>query len=131
MGTMTVRVTDREAQARAWGSPGYSDPIFRTVTISDRCATCGGPRGEVYTHNFHEDGGWYYVDRWNNPCGHIDTYTAVLAEADRRSDAAKARAWDQAYSEAHIFGGPGAVQSMDDLLATHRHALGLPVEAME
>jgi hypothetical protein len=80
MGTMTVTVLDRQAQARGWGNGGGA-PIFRAIAISDRCPSCGGPRGEVYKYNFHEDGGWYNVDRWDNPCGHVDMYDSVLAEA--------------------------------------------------
>lgn len=74
--TMTVRVIDRSG----WGtSRGY--PVIRRVEISTACPTCGGKRGEPYNHNFHEDGEWLSVDRWDNPCGHTDMYCAVLAEA--------------------------------------------------
>ncbi len=72
---------------------------FRTVTIVDRgqtvswtcrmlevtvpwvCCTCGGVRGEPYGHNFHEDGDWLHCTRWDNPCGHVDKYSQVLAQA--------------------------------------------------
>ena len=45
-----------------------------TVTIADHCPVCGEKRGTPYPHTFCEDGEWFTVDRWDNPCGHIDTY---------------------------------------------------------
>jgi rRNA maturation protein Nop10 len=72
--TMTVRVTDRSG----WGTIRPYPAIVR-VTITRTCPECGGPRGKPYPHRFHEDGEWYTVDRWDNPCGHIDRYEAVLA----------------------------------------------------
>ena len=76
-GTMTVRVCDRGS------GRDYVGVTIRTVTVSDRCPQCGGPRGvdTIRNHNFHEDGEWLSVDRWTNPCGHVDMYSAVLAEA--------------------------------------------------
>lgn len=76
-GTMTVRVRDDGP------GPGYTGVSVRTVTISDRCPACGGPRGKdtVRGHNFRVDGDWFNVDRWDNPCGHVDYYANVLAEA--------------------------------------------------
>ncbi len=79
--TMTVRVIDRAAEAKAWGNNGFAGPVIKTVEISTACPTCGERRGKPFNHNFHEDGGWYSVDRWNNPCGHVDMYSAVLEEA--------------------------------------------------
>ncbi|MEU7092939.1 hypothetical protein [Kitasatospora aureofaciens] len=77
---MTVRICDRG------DGRDYVGVRIVSVTISTRCAVCGGPRGwdTVRNHNFHEDGDWYAVDRWTNPCGHIDMYAAVLTEARRR-----------------------------------------------
>jgi hypothetical protein len=51
------------------------------VEISDNCPVCGGPRGKLIGHNFHEDGESYFVHRWDNPCGHIDKYADVYREA--------------------------------------------------
>ncbi|MEZ3180349.1 hypothetical protein KYY02_17140 [Streptomyces pimonensis] len=83
-GTITVRVCDRGT------GRDYVGVRIRKVTISDRCPQCGGPRGvdTIRNHNFHEDGEWLSVDRWTNPCGHIDMYSAVLVEARDRSDGA-------------------------------------------
>ncbi|MFI0827191.1 hypothetical protein ACH4Q7_22360 [Streptomyces roseolus] len=73
--TRTYRVCDRGT-----GS-GYSGVTIRTVVVSANCPTCGGPRGEATPYRFCEDGEYLTVDRWENPCGHIDMYAAVLAEA--------------------------------------------------
>ncbi|MFG3510197.1 hypothetical protein ACGF5F_32395 [Streptomyces sp. NPDC047821] len=81
--TMTVRVCDRGT------GRGYVGVAIRTVTIAATCPQCGGPRGTdtVRNHNFHEDGEWLSVDRWTNPCGHVDMYSAVLREARLKADA--------------------------------------------
>jgi hypothetical protein len=78
---MTVTIRDHAAETAAWGSPGLFTPILRTVTISDHCPTCGGPRGEATKRPFYEDGVTFALDCWKNPCGHIDTYSNVLKEA--------------------------------------------------
>lgn len=72
---MTVRVCDRGT------GRGYEGVKIRKVTISAYCPECGGRRGEPRNHNFHEDGEWLSVDKWENPCGHVDLYAHVLAEA--------------------------------------------------
>ena len=51
-----------------------------TIEIANTCPKCGGPRGKPYHYRFHEDGEWYSVNRWDNPCGHIDKYRDVLGE---------------------------------------------------
>ncbi|MEW2631585.1 hypothetical protein AB0903_07990 [Streptomyces sp. NPDC048389] len=77
---MTVRVCDR-GDGRA-----YVGVFIVTVTISTLCPVCGGPRGwdRVRPHRFCEDGEWLSVDKWDNPCGHLDTYAAVLRESRER-----------------------------------------------
>lgn len=85
--TMTVRVRDDAAEQAAWGRGPFS-PVIRTVTIDATCPQCGGPRGPVKPQNQHEDGVWFNVDTWTNPCGHHDWYHAVLAEAETRLAAA-------------------------------------------
>jgi len=77
---MKVRVVDREAMRKLWGTPRYR-VIIREVKISDRCPVCGVPRGEPEGHNLVEGGRGYHVHKWGNPCDHIDTYSAVLEEA--------------------------------------------------
>jgi hypothetical protein len=34
-----------------------------------------------YNYNFCEDGEWFSVDRWENPCGHLDTYRECWQES--------------------------------------------------
>lgn len=77
--TVTVTVRDRDAEP-AWGS-GLTNPAVRAVTIAASCPECDGPRGEPRGQNSCEDGAHYWVQVWDNPCGHVDTYAAVVAEA--------------------------------------------------
>ncbi len=79
-GALSVRVADRSA------SP-VGHARIRTVAIDATCPRCGAMRGIPYSHNFHDDGDWLSCDRWDNPCGHIDTYAAALAEAEKRQAA--------------------------------------------
>lgn len=77
--TMTVTIRDRAAEA-PWGV-GLTNPVVRTVTISATCPIDGQRRGEPTSLRQHDDGCTYYVDVWTNPCGHVDGYAAVAAEA--------------------------------------------------
>lgn len=52
------------------------------IEISDKCPQCGGKRGEPYGYNFYEDGWWFWCNRWDNPCGHIDMYSDCIQEAE-------------------------------------------------
>ena len=83
--TLRVRVIDRALQRKLWGTPGYRSilDVLRVVEISATCPRCGGSRGEVRTERSCEDGQWYDVSRWENPCGHLDLYADVLREAGR------------------------------------------------
>lgn len=74
--TMTVRVIDRSMWGRSVPYPQIAE-----VTISAFCPRCGQRRGAPWPHRFHEDGEWLTCDRWDNPCGHVDMYENVLAEA--------------------------------------------------
>lgn len=77
--TMTVTVRDHASEA-PWGS-GFTNPVTRTVTISAFCRSCGQRRGEPRGLNSCDDGAYYWVQVWDNPCGHVDMYVDVLAEA--------------------------------------------------
>lgn len=77
---MQVRV--RDTRFDSWGH-GLTRAIVRSVTIADTCPVCGGPRGTARNANQCDDGEFYSVDVWDNPCGHIDHYNAVLNEAER------------------------------------------------
>ena len=83
--TMSVTIRDRSAEP-AWGS-GPTRPVTRKVVISAYCPTCGGRRGKPRGLNQCEDGEHYWVQVWDNPCGHIDSYVSVVAEANRRAQA--------------------------------------------
>ncbi|MFD5788663.1 hypothetical protein ACFWH1_18820 [Streptomyces sp. NPDC127037] len=65
--------------------PGYQGVKIITVTVAPECPRCGGPRGKATPHRFVKDGDWYVVDQWSNACGHLDTYSAVLAEYRKRA----------------------------------------------
>lgn len=81
---MKVTIVDRSAMSRAWGT-GLYQVVLRTVVIADTCSKCGGQRGDPVKRSFCEDGDWYTVDTWRNPCGHIDRYVDVLTEARAKS----------------------------------------------
>ena len=70
---MIVTILDR-------GADGWA-MRFETVRISDYCPTCCAPRGVPAPRPFCEDGEFYSVDCWTNPCGHVDLYPDVLREA--------------------------------------------------
>lgn len=77
--TMTVTVRDRASEA-PWGS-GRCTPVLRTITIPAFCPDCGGRRGSPRGVNQCDDGEWYWVQIWENPCGHVDLYSRVIQEA--------------------------------------------------
>jgi len=79
METMQVTVRDRSREA-PWGQ-GLTNPVTRKVTISAFCPVCGGRRGEPQGQNLCDDGAFYWVQVWDNPCGHVDQYEAVIKEA--------------------------------------------------
>lgn len=53
------------------------------IEIGNCCPICGGERGKPYSYRFHEDGDWFVVSKWDNPCGHVDTYGECLKESRR------------------------------------------------
>ena len=79
---MIVRVVDREATARMWGQ-GRVLLVLADIETSDRCPKCGGPRGTSHRQRFCEDGEYYEVDCWANPCGHVDSYHDVILDGRR------------------------------------------------
>lgn len=85
--TRTVTIPDREQ---------HEGRHSRQVALSWQCPTCGGPRG-VPEPGLSFDGSCRLpVDTWRNPCGHVDSYTAVRREADRgraHTTAANAPRW--------------------------------------
>ena len=83
--TMTVTVRDRSSET-PWGI-GLTTPVTKTITFSASCPCCGEQRGEPFGINSCDDGAFYWVQGWNNPCGHLDTYVAVLEEARQMEQA--------------------------------------------
>lgn len=83
--TIEVTVRDRSAEA-PWGV-GMGRPVVRKVTISALCPKCGGSRGERKGLNQYDDGDHYWVQTWQNNCGHIDAYADVITEAEALASA--------------------------------------------
>lgn len=52
-----------------------------TVTLEWKCPVCGGPRGEVFETQSYDGSRRLACHGWRNPCGHIDKYSDVRAEA--------------------------------------------------
>lgn len=88
--TIRVTVRDRATEDALWGSSGPWSPSLREIEISAFCQVldCGQRRGEIRGLNQHEDGVWFNTNVWTNPCGHLDRYPEVLAEAATRRAAA-------------------------------------------
>ena len=74
----TVWVVDRGV------GRSYQGVRIRHVTLEWKCMDCGGPRGEPWWYRFAEDGEWYTCHRWDNPCGHVETYERILNAFVRR-----------------------------------------------
>lgn len=52
-----------------------------TVKIPWKCPICGGPRGIPKRGLSYDGSRRMVVHQWENPCGHVDNYTNVRAEA--------------------------------------------------
>jgi len=52
-----------------------------TVEISAFCPVCGEKRGKPVVNRYCEDGEYYVLDNWENPCGHFDGYQYVYRES--------------------------------------------------
>ena len=76
-GSMKVTVMFRN---NWFGGDGW---IFHpvTVNIGNFCPVCGARRGEPYLYRFKDCGEWFSVHKWDNPCGHIDTYKDCIVES--------------------------------------------------
>ncbi|MGA5496697.1 hypothetical protein ACPCSP_20280 [Streptomyces cinereoruber] len=84
--SMTYRICDRGT------GRGYEGVKVVTVEVDPWCPRCGGPRGTARPSRFCEDGEYYSVHEWDNPCGHVDMYFEVLAEARKRTERLEAAA---------------------------------------
>jgi hypothetical protein len=76
--TMTVTI--------AVDRPGDRLPVLAVCTIAARCPRCGARRGAPIPVVCYRAGCAHYccVDRWANPCGHVDASEDVLLEAGLR-----------------------------------------------
>ena len=68
------------------GSTDHEGHHLITVTLRWVCPVCGGPRAPVDATLSYDGFRRLACDGWSNPCGHIDNYTAVRAEARRPTD---------------------------------------------
>jgi len=73
---MVVRLLDRSAPVTR----------VRTVRIPALCIRCGSPRGEAQEVLSTVHGMTYVSDFIDNPCGHLESAQALLAEARRFAD---------------------------------------------
>ena len=55
----------------------------KTIEINATCPKCGQPRGNPISKRFCEDGEWFDIDCWVNPCGHVDMYKDCLLESEK------------------------------------------------
>lgn len=51
------------------------------VKLNWTCPICGKPRGDIKKVKSYDGSLWMICDGWDNPCGHVDRYYDVLAEA--------------------------------------------------
>jgi len=54
-----------------------------TVELPWICPVCGERRGEPFRIRSYDGSRWMIVDGWNNPCGHVDKYSALREEYKR------------------------------------------------
>jgi len=74
---MTVTIMYRNS---FFGGDGWTYyPV--TVEIADNCPICGAKRGTPNPKSYCEDGEWYTLDNWHNPCDHQDSYKDAIIEA--------------------------------------------------
>ena len=67
-------------------------PEIEVVEVPWACLDCGGRRGEPNPYTWYEDGWTLTCDRWQNPCGHIESYVRVHDWVQRRD-----KAWVQKF----------------------------------
>ena len=70
----TVTISSRENHEGHYAS---------TITVEWVCLKCGSPRGETYSGFSYDGSRRMAVDCWDNPCGHLELYSDVLAEAEK------------------------------------------------
>lgn len=68
METRIVTITNRDEQGWLYRIP------TKTINADWHCPVCGEIMGEPHDTMQCEDGEWFSVSRWENPCGHLCTY---------------------------------------------------------
>lgn len=76
---MSVQRASRTVQIPACDD--HDGRLTCIVRFSWVCPRCGGPRGRVYRTVSFDGSRRLSCDGWKNPCGHIDFYSDVRAEA--------------------------------------------------
>lgn len=74
--TMTVRIVYRTR------GTNYEPPLCKYIHIAAHCPACGQRRGTPELRRISADGLWVNCHVWSNPCGHVDQYVFLLAEAE-------------------------------------------------
>lgn len=62
----------------------HAGVLSLTVELDWRCPVCGGPRGTPEWGLSYDGSRRLAVHVWTNPCGHVDQYESVRAEAQER-----------------------------------------------
>ena len=78
--TIQVKVVDRAAMKRAWGS-GIGGVITRTITLP-RFMQDGTERMNIRGYNGYEDGDSYHVNQWDLSNGKTEYYEDAIKAAE-------------------------------------------------
>lgn len=62
-------------------TPKHEGQLKAVIKLEWVCPTCGQERGEINNVRSYDGSLSMVVDGWENPCGHIDKYTALIKEA--------------------------------------------------
>ncbi len=82
MNPNTFHATQPEHRTvRIPGSDDHDGHHLITVTLSWVCPVCGAARGRVFPTVSYDGSRRLTCDGWTNPCGHVDFYADVRAEA--------------------------------------------------
>lgn len=92
-----VAVSQNQKLARPADKDGNPDAPIKTVYIPARaehdgthginvklrwvCPICGAPRGKISNGRSYDGSRVLFCNTWQNPCGHVDKYDDVRAEA--------------------------------------------------